>query len=423
VVRVPAGESLPLALELNGVAADNRARVWLVVGEVVGPLSASVLPSPDGFASLAVTVPGPVDESLSASGLALLLFVTNRDGVALVLQVGFAVGDAAVIPEPEVVSVAIAGGSLRTVDVGEALALSAVVTVSGGAVDAVVWSSSSASVSTVDASGLVTGVGVGSATVTATSTFDPTRSATVIIDVSEPEPLFYLASNGVTVMCPDADVDDSGEVGGVLYTKRNRAGITPENAATTCTSGITNMSFLINSFPNATTFNEPIGSWDTSHVTNMSYMFYLATAFNQPIDTWDTGSVTNMKAMFYSARAFKERIGSWNTSKVTDMSFMFYDASSFNQPINYSEAATAWDTSNVTTMERMFFAASAFNQALGGWNTSNVRNMGAMFEGATLFNQDLSTWDVASICEPDLFDAGANAWSEPRPNWGSCPPP
>ena len=35
--------------------------------------------------------------------------------------------------------------------------------------------------------------------------------------------LFYLADNGVTVICPDANVGDTGEVNGVTYTKRNRS--------------------------------------------------------------------------------------------------------------------------------------------------------------------------------------------------------
>ena len=33
--------------------------------------------------------------------------------------------------------------------------------------------------------------------------------------------LFYLADNGTTVMCPDANVGDTGEVNGVTYTKRS----------------------------------------------------------------------------------------------------------------------------------------------------------------------------------------------------------
>ena len=62
---------------------------------------------------------------------------------------------------------------------------------------------------------------------------------------------FYLAPNGVTVLCPDAKVGDTGVIGGVTYTKRDRAGLRAlaglvnEGAlVTSCTSGVTDMSEL-----------------------------------------------------------------------------------------------------------------------------------------------------------------------------------
>ena len=70
-----------------------------------------------------------------------------------------------------------------------------------------------------------------------------------------------------------------------------------------------------------TFFNEPIGSWNTSAVTDMQYMFYRAKKFNHPIGSWDTSAVTDMQYMFYTAYDFNQPIDSWDTSAVTDMQY------------------------------------------------------------------------------------------------------
>ena len=189
------------------------------------------------------------------------------------------------------------------------------------------------------------------------------------------------------------------------------------------TSSVTNMR---NMFTDAIAFNQDIGSWDTSNVWIMGWMFYGAIAFNQDIGGWDTSSVNTMNSIFELATAFNQDIGNWDTSSVTNMSSMFRDAIAFNQDIG------SWDTSNVRTMGWMFDGAIAFNQDIGGWDTSSVERftdinnfdfgMGRMFYNATTFNQDLSGWCVTNFsAEPTLFKIGANAWSLPKPEWGTCP--
>lgn len=131
---------------------------------------------------------------------------------------------------------------------------------------------------------------------------------------------FYPHSNNVTCMCPDAANGSSGTVNGITYTKRTRAEITPDNAATTCTSGITDMSNLFNG---NTSFNEDISSWDVSSVTTMKLMFRNAHDFNQNIGNWDTSNVTNMEVMFGDASAFNQDLSGWCVSNFSTQPSFF----------------------------------------------------------------------------------------------------
>ena len=88
---------------------------------------------------------------------------------------------------------------------------------------------------------------------------------------------FELAPNGITVLCDDAEVGDTGAINGTVYTKRTADQITTGNAATTCTSDIISMESM---FRRATSFNEDISSWDVSSVISMESMFGGATSVN-----------------------------------------------------------------------------------------------------------------------------------------------
>ena len=48
----------------------------------------------------------------------------------------------------------------------------------------------------------------------------------------------------------------------------------------------------------AKSFNQPIGEWNTSNVTDMGCMFSLAKSFNQPIDKWDVKNTERNKDVY-----------------------------------------------------------------------------------------------------------------------------
>ena len=203
-------------------------------------------------------------------------------------------------------------------------------------------------------------------------------------------PTFEVLSNGVTIICPGIEVDGTFVIDGTTYTKRSRATITTDNAANTCTTGITDMSSM---FMNDRMFNQDIGHWDVSMVNNMSTMFQNADMFDQDIGNWAVSMVSDMSRMFEGADVFNQDIGNWDVSMVSDMSFF----------MSY---------------------ASAFDHNVGDWDVSMVGNMDAMFDNAHAFNQDLSRWCVSKInSKPNGFDNDSPIQSVAAhtPRWGTCP--
>jgi surface protein len=163
----------------------------------------------------------------------------------------------------------------------------------------------------------------------------------------------------------------------------------------------------------------------TTHMTDMSLLFYAKSSFNSDIKSWDTSNVTNMNDMFAFHGAANNRIGFnkninyWNVSNVTNMAGMFRYNSVFNNPLNL------WNVSNVTNMNGMFKDAYSFNQPLNSWNTSNVTDMDLMFNNAMAFNQNISSWQVYNLVskptKPFGFDTGAMDPSY-LPNWAMSAP-
>ncbi|MDZ5619484.1 BspA family leucine-rich repeat surface protein [Nocardioides bizhenqiangii] len=220
-------------------------------------------------------------------------------------------------------------------------------------------------------------------------------------------------------------------------------------------SQVTDMSYMFSETP----FNQPIGDWDVSQVTDLSWMFFRSD-FNQPIGGWDVSNVTSLYATFWNS-PFNQPIGRWDVSNVTDMTFTFADTpfnralrawdvssvesmnrtfygAAFNRPIGswdvsnvtdiavmfansrFNQPIGSWDVSSVEFMVFTFSGARRFNQPLGDWDVSNVTDMDFMFSGARSFNQDLSDWCVTDVPRPEDFDEGATAWTEPRPIWTTC---
>ena len=117
-----------------------------------------------------------------------------------------------------------------------------------------------------------------------------------------------------------------------------------------------------------------------------------------------------MSELFAHARFFDATLSRWNTSRVTDMSYMFAFGSSFRNGLSNtigddsdsgeidSSDLGLWDVSRVTTMKFMFQHASSFDGAgLNHWDVSNVKDLTYFAQGATLFDPNIWRWDTSRV--------------------------
>ena len=128
-----------------------------------------------------------------------------------------------------------------------------------------------------------------------------------------------------------------------------------------------------------------ISIWDTSKITDMSYLFEY---YSLDEDMYSYGK--------YNIRYFNENIGAWNTSKVKNMKGMFYN-SLFNNDIS------RWDTSQVEDMSYMFQYAIYFNQDISKWNIDKVKDTQYMLANTRYFNQDITNWNLKNANSKNMI--------------------
>jgi len=129
------------------------------------------------------------------------------------------------------------------------------------------------------------------------------------------EQSFFLSSNGRTIICSNAEFNESGEFNGVTYTKRNKQDITVNNASTTCTSGVFDLSYV---FYSQSSFNEDITHWDVSSVYDMSYMLYDAKLFNQDLSSWCVSNLATTPVNFSEGSELLDKFQpKWGTCPLT----------------------------------------------------------------------------------------------------------
>jgi surface protein len=159
-------------------------------------------------------------------------------------------------------------------------------------------------------------------------------------------------------------------------------------------------------FRDAHSFNQPLHTWDTSRVTDMSAMFRYASEFEggNSLSEWNVSNVKDFSSMFQDASSLNvPGIGSWNVSSALSMQSMFDGAAIFNQPME------TWDIRQVTSLKQMFRVSSMQEQSV--WNiipdwrdaildhSSNILSPHCTMQNTHAFNQDLSPWEIHQVVD------------------------
>ena len=181
------------------------------------------------------------------------------------------------------------------------------------------------------------------------------------------------------------------------------------------TSNVSNMSYMFsddasnNACARLKTLD--ISNFDTSKVTDMSYMFYNCyNLISLDVSNFDTEKVTNMCRMFSSCKNLTLLdVSSFDTSNVSNMSYMFCDCPSLTS-LNVSN----FDTSNVTNMRGMFnYCPNLTSLNVLNFDTSKVTTVKSMFQNCSkLTSLDVSSFDTSNVTDMNgMFEGCANLTS------------
>lgn len=212
-----------------------------------------------------------------------------------------------------------------------------------------------------------------------------------------------------------------GYAGGLFYGMRYADGL--EGIANWNTSNVTDMSYLFSNV-NANCIRIPEHlNWDTSNVTNMAYMFNGSSGDFSGVEDWNTSNVTNFNHLCYNAKWFHLLpLRNWNTGNVTTLNYAFAGM----KTLTTISALENWDTHSVTTTAFAFNGDSDLTSIYNlNWDMSSNTDVSYMFQNCTkLKNIDgLVNWtntnnitNMAFLFDGDGAITSLDSLSTWRPN-------
>lgn len=146
-------------------------------------------------------------------------------------------------------------------------------------------------------------------------------------------------------------------------------------------TGVNSLSSLFNGFKNLK--NVDVSEWDTSDVTNMSYLLSDTSIENIDLSGFNTSNVSNMNGMFELSKIKELNLTNFDTSNVKYMYAMF------NQSKLQTLDISSFDASKVINIKYMFVDVPLENLKF-------MRNLGAGYLPTASANYSDYTLDVSS---------------------------
>ena len=167
-------------------------------------------------------------------------------------------------------------------------------------------------------------------------------------------------------------------------------------------------------FYSASVFNQPIGQWDVSKVTNMQYMFQSAPAFARSLESWpETTSTlaTNWYGptheMFNGATAFRSKFSCPSGNYGPPVKCVVMKAGALRMQISEQRLTHACLNLRLQEIAIRTVTETTDFGLLSDWDVSRVTNMSFAFKGSEKFNGDLSKWQTTSATSMDEMFSGA----------------
>ncbi len=171
---------------------------------------------------------------------------------------------------------------------------------------------------------------------------------------------------------------------------------------------LTNASWMFSGCENLKSI-DGMSNFNTSNVTDMSYMFSLCGQLqNLDLSNFNTSNVTNMAQMFSNCQTLENlNLSNFATSKVTDMSGMFQACSKLRNLY-----ISSFNTSSVTNMSFMFSSCQLLTSLnVASFNTISVTNMEGMFTACynlkTIYASE--RWNTAGVTSSNSMFDGCNS--------------